>query len=520
MPEVSREQLTSMLDEVDPSEHEQFLSHLKQKGYTLQGQEQKLSPQAVPKQNQPIYQPEDQMSKPQMALEATKEAFNTKIPGLEQTGKFLQETAPDYIAEKSGQFGEKTVGALGSAIKGAGLGVAGIGSMAAQAIPRTVGDASIYGLGYLGKGANALKSIPGMSALDKSVPGSEALISGAKKVGSHVGEFMGTLMSNILSIGGAEVKSPWIRAVINDPGTVKHFGEEFGMDMQQAAVKAIESEKDKVGSQYRAIQDSLTQFGIKGRLSPKVDTARVLNTVAKDFESKGIHVPTDLGGNGASLKKYRFDRGSSEDAVIKRFMGALKKPLDFGESLNLRRQLDDAIRYSKHGEMTFTSEAQAALRTMRRALNTEMTRSVPANMRTKWVLSNQNYEKLMRTLGDFHSQVLGKTPFQTASKISRAVRTGRSSELIDIPSQHMYENAMRSMMDLRRSVVASHFKEILSKGFSASSLLPGSPRAVGYLSALIGGGKDLAAAVATSANEKRLISLAPLIAMMHRSDNK
>lgn len=479
MPEIDRDKLKAMLSEAPEDQREPLLQRLKDRGYTIAGAQPAVSqvpststmppaPQGIldkataavlptqPWQGQPL--PEN----PQTAPPGTPIAHPPNEPGLEERIPFT-----DPLNTQLGGLADAARGAVkesGSAIvRGAGA-VAGAGLDAAKSIIAPSSPAEV--------GA----AIGGPAVVE----GVKGALSAAKPALS----FTGNLLADLA--GWWTGKHPdYIKTVFQNPAIAKQFGDAVGSDIQAHVVSKIEAGKKALGDQFKSIQDEIAKFGADSTgKAVAVDSKSAMREVAASLESAGHKIPESVGGNNIPLKVPRLDPGSSEYNTILDFMGKMKKKLDFGEALNLRRQMDDAINYGVPGNQGLaktSGELNRALRSMRQSLDNKMAEALPAEQKGAWNAANKAYADGAKAFDQLSNEVVGKTPSQTALKVARAMRSGRVDEVLN-PGEKLGKAAEAALEELRKTVVAGQF-ERWAHGANASSFLPSSPRMIGYTTA-------------------------------------
>jgi hypothetical protein len=418
-------------------------------------------------------------------------------PGLEQV---IPVTDPikmglGALADKSAQFrtseppaqsmlgrGAQMVG--NTAMRAGEMGLRGAQSLVPSEAPEVAATIAAGPVGQIA--GDAIKGV--------SAPISKYGGKAASYVGDHLSELAGYMSG----------KDPeYIKAVFNNPGIMKKVGEQIGLDIQKSATDAIALGRKALGDKVEAAEDGLAMFGtdaVSGK-SPIVDLKTPLKGIVSQLESKGHYVPKELGGRAVPMKKYAIDPVSDEGRMIAGYLKDLNQEMDFGEALNLKRDLDRTINYGKQGSnglQPVTGPANAILKNIRSQVKDAMTKSIPdAQSREHWLAVNKAASEGYQAFDNLHSQVMGSQPYQTASRIARNIKNQSVEEQVLGPAAKISKKAEEAVQEIRDRVVAAQFKRRYG-GMNASHFLPSSPRAFGQLTALLGSGSQISQGAMTA----------------------
>jgi hypothetical protein len=405
-------------------------------------------------------------------------------PGLEEVPiTALLGLAADALADKANAARNSlpaATTAAGSIARRAGQGVLGLGELglrtAGAMVPKTKGDV-----------AGLIASGPVGNVAAEAAPG-------FMKYGGKAAAVTGDWMADLA--GAWTGKDPeYIKAVFQKPEIMKKVGEAIGLDIQKSATEAIAIGRKALGDQVGAAEDGIAMFGKTATAgnSPMVDLKTPLKDVVKTMESRGHYVPKELGGRAVPMKKYALDPMSEDYRTVAGYLKDLNKDMDFGEALNLKRELDGVINYGKKGTnglQPVTGPANAILKDIRAQVKNAMTKSLTdPQTKAHWLEVNKAAEEGYRAFDSLHSQVIGSQPYQTAQRIARNIKNQSVEEQVLGPAAKLSKKAEDAVMDIRDRVVAAQFKRRFT-GVNASNLIPSSPRAIGNIAALLGRGVE------------------------------
>lgn len=490
MPEIERDKVRAMLAEAPEDQHESILTRLKERGYTVKNASAPVMPPgAALKQNQPIYPPQSELSKPQAAWQVMKGALGTDIPLVGPAVGAVREQIPNWIAEKGGQIGfPKTAATVGTAVSTAG-----------ELLPKNLGD---------------------LAAMVTAEP----LAKGAVMVGKPFIRGTGEVLAEIAAkISGANKEA--VKAVFKNPKIAAKFGDLLGQWDQANLVEAVQGNLKKVGGRFKAVQDALAGFAAADRkMLPRVNLEPALDATVQHMVDTGHRVPSRFTGITPKLGVGRLAEDSPDYTLLIKQLANLQKnkTLDFGEALNMRRQLDELIDFGQPGTSGMQkvgSEANRILKKMRDEVNVRLRESIPTKKRGMWDAANKAYSDARTAYDELKRQVVGTTPQITIQRIMRQVRSGRVEEGLEDRAAKIGKAAEKALMDIHDRVVAGQFHDFVRGGVATPAAagwvglhfggLPGavagvvgsSPRMIGYGTAAAGG-----AAHATEALARQMLA--------------
>jgi len=185
--------------------------------------------------------------------------------------------------------------------------------------------------------------------------------------------------------------------------------------------------------------------------------------------------------------------------------------LGFGDVLNMRRQLDDAISYGlegSNGMQPVSGAAQSVLKVMRKNLNEQLKSSIPKEVRPQWDAANKAYSEASAAYAELRKQVIGQTPKQTERKLLQMVQEGRYDDEVLSRANALGEKAAKALDDVRDHLAAKEFQRWSAGGISkgAFGILPTSPRIVGAGVSGVGAGAQALSAVARNPTISAIIA--------------
>lgn len=316
----------------------------------------------------------------------------------------------------------------------------------------------------------------------------------------------------------AELAATWtgrspeaFKEVFKNPEIMKKVSEQVGQSEQAKFVDAVEKSLARMGEKFRAVQDSIAGFptlGDKGlevvANAPQVDLQTPAKQLAKELVVAGHHIPEELSGF-APINEGFFEAGSPEHQSITKWLAKLQsKPTrDFGEALNLKRQLDQEINYGPAGGqgIRLNDQAQKVLRDMRKKVDEALKMALPAAKRAEWEEANRVYASAAQAKAELKRQVVGETPEQTTMRVLRQLKTGRNEENLTGKAVRLGDDAVKALDEIHDRVVARQFKEYVHGhgGGALGILTTTSPRLLGQVAALSGQGYPHLEQIARSA---------------------
>lgn len=287
-----------------------------------------------------------------------------------------------------------------------------------------------------------------------------------------------------------------IKALFKNPEIWSKVKNSLAEYDQLHTVNAIEDSVKQMGKKFRSIQDALAGFpGTRtaGQAS-SVNLKPALTSVMRDLERSGHALPAELTGYTSKIKVPRLDPSSSDYQAVTKFIGkvqkASKEGADFGEVLNLKRQLDDAVDYGIEGSQGIQkvgSEANRALKLLRSRVNLQLRAALPAEKRGEWDAANSTYAASRTALDQLRKEVVSATPHQTLARVMREMKAGRSEMSVMGRASKIGEGAMQALQDVHDRAVASQFHRLLDgSAGAAAAATTSSPRAAGFMAARSG----------------------------------
>ena len=208
----------------------------------------------------------------------------------------------------------------------------------------------------------------------------------------------------------------------------------------------------------------------------------------------------------ATSPEYKF--------LVEKLSFLHKNPrLGFGDVLNMRRQLDDAISYGVEGSnglQPVSGAAQGVLKVMRRDLNEQLRSAVPKDIRPQWDAANKAYSEASAAYAELRKQVVGTTPRQTERKLMQMIQEGRYDDEVLGRAEKLGEKAARELDTVRDHVAAREFQRWAKAGIGAGTPLgiPTSPRIVGIGASAAGAaGKAVGAVTQPLSQQPKILSL-------------
>lgn len=478
MPEIQKETLYSMLDKVPESERGDFINHLKSRGYSIGGTANTNTA------GQTIYPQQHEITKPEAAFEATKQALKTPIPGLNQAGKFLAETAPGFIAEKTGASSSPLVRGAGIAA-GTALGTAG------EMIPRTMGDVTLQ--------AAAGPALRGLGMAAKATAPFRKL----------AGEMGTSLLAR--DIGVAE---PFIENVKANPKVLRDLSNDMNvvMDHAKSLGDVMKRGVDRLGSHINAIEDHFVETQIKDPNSmkkvpmddiiQKIKNIKFRSGVAED--GSAVHVLSEYGkpvqSNTTTLSKIDAIKGTDAEKIntYANEVSKIKDGANAIDLLRLKRQLGEEIAWDKGDETAkkIGSQANGILKGLYKDLQSKID-TVSPELRQ----ANAEYSKARKQYDLLQRKIFGGSPEEAYNRVKLRIQRGIAPQsLIERSAQinSQSEKAMRSLID---KISAQQFSPYIRKGIAGGFMGVGAGAAMA--GAMGGHGlvplvADLAAAAASS----------------------
>lgn len=303
----------------------------------------------------------------------------------------------------------------------------------------------------------------------------------------------------------AELAATWtgrspeaFKALFKDPAIMAKVTEHVGQAEQAKFVDAVDKSLAKLGDKYRAVQDSVAGFPLSGATGlapgakpPQVNLSAPGESMARELVAMGHRVPKRLSGYAAAPEGV-FAVDSPEYRSVTGWLQKLQaKPTrDFGEALNLRRQLDQEINYGPAGGqgIRLNDQANAVLKSMRRKVDEALKLALPPAKRAEWEEANRVYAAAAQAKAQLKRQVAGETPEQTAMRVLRQLKTGRADENLTGKAVKLGDDAVQALDEIHDRVVARQFKEYVSGhgGGALGVLTTTSPRLLGHVTALAG----------------------------------
>lgn len=490
MPEVTRDQLYAMLDKVPEYQHRDFLTHLKTKGYSLQGQRPDA---ATPAGQKAIYPQQEPQSMVGMAGQA-----------LNDTADVLRNQIPEKIAEKGGEMGfPKTAAVFGT-----------MASLGASIIPTTPGEIATYAA--LGPAGKLIGKIPGVSKVIDPIKAA------AQKVGTG-------LLAR--SIGVAEpfieeVKNhPWaLKKIADDPNVILGHAEAVGRVLRNGlstAGKRISAIEDAFAAQVEKNPRMLKKVQIGDALSDfKAKVLRAGGTIKQEVFKKVVeNDPSLLDQLGRPLKVQRTVRevvdrslprtptitGADADR-IHYYMDALSKHKtggNFVDLLSLRRQIGSDVTWDQGAAPKVGSQAQRLLKDLRRSINEKIYQLAPEMRQADKTYSDaaKAYQQLQR--GYFGSDKAETT----YNRVKLAIQRGVAPSALIERAIRIDQRSEKAMRGLIQKVAAQQFEPYVRKGIAGGFL--GMGAGAGAVSYMAGHGPAGLAAEASA-----LATTSPRLAAM------
>lgn len=434
-----------------------------------------------------------------MAGQAIGEALDTPlrgtIPGMESFGTVDLAKAQSGLQSASDTAGKfySDLGypATGKAVQVGGRALAGL-------IPARMKDALFI--------AAAGPALEGAGAAGKAALSTEAgqAVAGAAKIVVKSG---GDLLANVA--GMVAGKDPEvIKALVNSPGAVwKKATELFSMAHQENLDNTLHEGMKTIGNKFGALEDQFA--GYHGTptagMAPKVNLQGVYDINVKDMLSRGHRLPKDLTGIEPTVTHGRIGTDDPEyKDILSHLTNMKKKPeVDFGEALNLKRQIGRTIDYGvegKNGVQELSGEAQRVLKGIQAGLNKELRSSLPAEIRPKWDEVNRVYSSALDAFAELRKQIVKQSPGQTENKLLQLIKDGRYDDEITRRAGALGDKVLKAFDDARDHVAARSVRRWIDAP-SVAHFLGGAPRPVGYGASGVGAFKTAGAKLAGAAAE-------------------
>ena len=350
-------------------------------------------------------------------------------------------------------------------------------------------------------------------ALFVAMAGPALKIAGA--VGRPIAKAGGNLLADVA--GAVAGKSPEvIKTLFKKPGAIwKKANEVFTLKHQEAVVKSIDDGLAARGAKFKEMEEAFSGFSPNATIkAPQVDLKPVLDRAKKAMIEKGHSLPKEI-APGKALKVGRLPAESSEYKMLVEKLDFLKKTkeLKFGDALNFRRQLDDAINYGVEGSnglQPVSGEANRILRNMRQQINKQLELSLPTDVRPLWTKANADYSRAAGAYAELRKQVIGMTPRQTERKLLQMLQEGRYDDEVLSRVTKLGESSAKALDDVRDHLAAREMHRWLRGGIGAGTPLglPTSPRLVGYGTSAAGAGLEaVLAGLRPAARQPSLMAL-------------
>lgn len=497
MPEIERDKLKAMLQDAQAGgqDPEALLVRLKARGYTLPGQA------AAPKESvgHPADAP-DMTEMPPGGIPVPTEKPLEELPlteplakGLQMAGTGLQkarEMLPDRLAPldpvlRANEYAAKGMAAL---------------------LPQNWADVA------------GLIAAPQVGEIASQA--GKATLKAVRPIVATTGDVLAHLA------GHATGKHPELfKAAFKDPQILQQVTEAIGSQEQANFVRAVQDGIERIGDKFEAVQNALAGFGGQEgrtaggrfRVNAPVKLKPAGQEIAAELVRSGHRLPQGLTGK-APLAEGVFAADSPEYARISSWVQKLqeKDTRDFGEALNLRRQLDHEINWGPAGGqgIQLSDKANGVLRKMRDRLDKELEGSLDPTRRAEWKEVNRLYSDAMKAKSELKRTVAGETPEQTAARVVRVIKSGRTEENLTAKASRIGDEAVKALDLLHQRVVSRELRDWTSgRGLTAAgalaahgnylaaplALAAGSPRGVGYAAAGAGAMRPLIDKVAAAA---------------------
>jgi hypothetical protein len=393
--------------------------------------------------------------------------------------------AAGYLDKKAGQTAEILGHAGVPAPISAAVGMPA--AMAAEAMPKD-------------KAGVALAAIPTEEAAQALGKGLEPLAQGTKDVFSQLlGTWTGRSPEAVKELIGSRGSEVW-----------KMVSQKLS-DFEQATLTThIENSLSEVGKKFHAVQDALAGFpGTRAAgQAAQINLKPALVSTMRDMERNGHILPEALTGYASRLKESGIKQGTPDYNTVVEFLGQVKKASaegrDFGEVLNIKRNLDDAIDYGIPGQgglQKIGNKANSALQFLRDRLNLQLRAALPSDKRAEWDAVNSSYSKARKAYDEIRKEVIKSDPQATMARVLRELKSGRSEKSIGGRASQIGEEAQRALQEVHDRVVASQFRDFISGRASGleAVVTTAPPRLVGK-AAVTGGqlaraGQNMAALV-------------------------
>lgn len=381
-------------------------------------------------------------------------ALDAPIPGVGQAIGPAKEAMGKELSEAAKYYFEAGVPTIGKAVEAGGKFVIG-------AVPDRMKDALFVALA-----GPALKA--------------------AAIVGKPVARAGGNIIADIAGqIAGKHPEA--VKAIYKKPGALwKKATELFGMKNQELLLQKISEGKAARGEQFHALEEVLTGFGSKsGGKASRADMRPVFKEVVREMERGGYHVPKSITGKNP-IAIGRLPGESIEAKEIFAKLDTLNKNpnLEFGQALNLRRQIDRLINYGiegKNGLQPTSTDANRILKLMRRRINTQMRGAVPKELRADWDRANFVYSQANKAYAELQKQVIRGDPGGTQKKLLQLLKDGRYDDEVLSRAEKLGEQTAKALEDVRDHIAAREFDQWFTSGLhkGAFGYFPTSPLLTG-----------------------------------------
>ena len=295
----------------------------------------------------------------------------------------------------------------------------------------------------------------------------------------------GNMIADIAA--GIAGKSPEaLKVMFKKPGAIWSKATElFGQEHQKKLVETIMQDKAARGAQFKQLEEALTGFVAPSKAT-KVNASNVLQRTLYEMKRRGHYIPESFTGK-KPIAVGRFPEDSAEARAIFEKLQILKDNpnMDFGQALNLRRQLDDMIDYGVQGSQglqKISGESDRLLKFARRELDAKMKMAVPYEIKSEWTAANRIYREAAKSYEQLMRNVVKGAPAETEAKLLKMLKEGRYDDELITASQGLGERTAKALDDLRDQIAAKEFRRWAGRG-GIVGILPTSPRAVGMAAA-------------------------------------
>ena len=444
----------------------------------------------TPAGQKPVYPAQDEISKPAAAWQATKDAYNAPIPGqIWKGGPSLLE-AKQRIEEGSNLIG-RGMAAMGQPSMGSDFAMTG--RMAAGMIPGRMKDALwLAAIGPIIEGAG----VAGKAAL--ATDAGQA-VAGAAKTAVKGG---GQLLADVAGVFAGK-DSEVLKVLANKPGAIwKKASELFSIAHQENVEKTLQEGMGKVGEKFGALEDQLA--GYQGTptqgMAPKVNLKKVFDSTIDAMQKSGHRIPEDISGVAPKITVGRIASDSPEYGEIVGHLKTLKEnpELDFGQALNLRRQVDATIDFAAKERNGLSPAADKVLGDVRTKINDALRESLPKDIQPKWDEVNKTFSEARENFNGLWKQIVKTSPQQTENKLLQLIKEGRYDDEVTSRAQAIGGKVLKVFDDARDHIAARSMKK-WAESPNAAHLLGGLPRPVGMAASGVGAAAQAAPKIAGAA---------------------